>query len=141
MESNNIQSLELTKLPIGISVLLSDYPTVRDGLRLEGVRDLMLQGMIYQLTTYILAEELEKRTKEVAFTYSVPKNWWEHLKCSFPDWLKHRFPPKLIQYEVTKQVTFKKYATYPKANVLFPDKVGKLVRYKSFIEEEESGIY
>ena len=133
----NIKTVELTKLPIGVSAILDDYVVVKSGLKFESIIDPMLGGMLYQIKTYILAEEIDHRSKEVRFSVRLPSSWWQHFKYDkFPAWLLHKFPVKYEEYYQVKTVTFRKYATYPKANILLPDKVGELVRYKSFIEEE-----
>ena len=136
-----IETIELTKLPVGISEILDDYVIMKHGLQFESIFDPMLKGMIYRLKTYVLAEEIDCRSKIVSFdaTFPVYRNWWQHFKGDiFPQWLKKRFPPKFNYPTQTKKkkVTFRKYATYPKANILFPDEVGTLIKYKSFIEEE-----
>lgn len=136
MKLGNIESIELTKLPIEVSEILDDYVSVKYGLELERIIHPILRGIVYRIKAHILAEEIDNRTKDISFTYSTPKNWWEHLKLSLPQWLKNILhPPKMIEYTKTKTVTFRKYATFPKANILFPDEVGKLIKYKSFIEE------
>ena len=140
MKMGNIETVELTKLPIALSEVLDDYVTVKYGLELENIVDPMLRGMIYRIKTYILAEEIDNRSKIISFetVHPVYQSWWQHFKGdAFPEWLKRRSPPRFNYVTKTgkRKVTFRKYATYPKANILFPDKVGKLVRYKSFIEE------
>ena len=136
MEKGNIVSVELTKLPIAVEETLDDYVLVKHGLQIEQFQSEMLRGMVYRIKTYILAEEIDNRKKDVRFKYSVPSNWWQHFKRDiFPQWLLRRYPVVYVEYYKIKTVTFRKYATYPKANILFPDKVGDLVRYKSSIEE------
>jgi len=141
MLDSKIKQVELTKLMIGTSTVLDDYPLVKQGIQVERILDPVIRGMMFQIRTYILAEEIDNRSKDVSITsvFPVYRSWWQHFKGEvFPDWLRKRFPPQ-FNYVVktgTKTVKFRKYATYPKANVLFPDKVGSLVRYKSSIEEE-----
>lgn len=135
MKLGNIETVKLTKLPVCISEILDDYVLVKQGLEFENVFDPMLQGMFYRIKTYILAEEIDNRSKVVRFTYKLPSNWWQYFKLQvFPKWLQQRFPVSYTDCVRTKKVTFRKYATYPKASILFPDKVGELIRYKSFIE-------
>ena len=133
----NIEKVNLIKLPITISEVLDDYVLVKCGLEFESVIEPMLRGMIYRIKTYVLAEEIDNRKKDVKFTYTIPASWWHHFKKShFPKWLLKRFPVKYIEYYKTKTVTFRKYATYPRANILFPDRVGELIKYRSFNEVE-----
>ncbi len=141
LEKGQIKQVELIKLSIGVSSVLDDYTLVKHGLELEQIMKPALRGMMFQIRTYILAEEIDNRSKVVSITNTFPvyRSWWQHFKGEvFPEWLKRRFPPQFNYATKTgsKIVTFRKYATYPKANILFPDKVGNLVRYKSFIEEE-----
>lgn len=132
----NIESVELVKLPIGITEILDDYMLVRHGLEMEKIFDPMISGMLYRIKTYILAEEIDNRTKTVRFSCKTTANWWQHFKLQlFPGWLQRKFPVKYADCTHKKKVTFRKHATYPRANILFPDKVGSLIRYKSSIEE------
>lgn len=136
-----MESVELTKLPISVQGMLDDYILVRNGIEIKTFRDAFLGATVYKIETYILAEEIDCRTKVVSIktTYPVYQNWWQHFKGEvFPDWLKRHFPPRFndVVKVGKKRVTFRRYATYPKANILFPKEVGELVKYKSFIEEE-----
>jgi hypothetical protein len=133
--SMKLDEIELVKLPISITQILDDYVLVKRGLELQTFRNEMLRGMVTQLKSYVLAEEVDNRTKSVAFKYKAPKNWLEHLKLQLPSWTRKFFTPKLVEHQQIKRVTFRRYATFPKANILFPDKVGTLIRFKQIIEE------
>jgi len=136
MKLNNIEEVDLIKLPISATEALDAYTIVKHHLELETFYDAMIEALVYHIKTYILAEEVDNRSKVIRFTYNFPSNWWQHFRAQvFPRWLLKRFPIKLTEYTKVKRVTFRKYATYPKANIVFPDKVGTLVKYKSFIEE------
>ncbi|KKM87792.1 hypothetical protein LCGC14_1265360 [marine sediment metagenome] len=142
MKLGDIESVELTKLPISISEILDEYVLVKHGLEIESFIEPMFRGMVYRIKTFVLAEEIDCRSKVVSIdtVHPVFKSLWQHFKSKvFPTWLLKHFPPQYNWVTVTgkKKVTFRKYATYPKANILFPDKVGNLIRYKSFLEESD----
>ena len=138
----DLQCVELTKLPIAVEYMLDEYPLVKHGLKIERIIEPAYIASIIRIKTYILAEEIDNRSKVVEFKASFPvyQSWWQHFKGEkFPEWLKRKFPPKFNYPTQTKRkkVTFRKYATYPQANILFPDKVGNLIRYKSTLLEED----
>ncbi len=136
------ERVDLFKLPIAVQGVLADYILVSKGLEFEAWRDTFLNGLLVSIRTYILAEEIDCRSKVISIdtVHSVYQNWWEHFKGTiFPRWLKRLSPPKFNYVTITgkKKVTFKRYATYPKANILFPKEIGELIRFKQFIIEEE----
>ena len=135
----DLESIELTKLPISVTEILDDYILVKHGLQVETFRDDMLKDMVIRIKTCVLAEEIDNHSKVITIKLSFPvyQSWWQHFKGEvFPVWLRNRFPPQFnyVTKKGSKKVTFRRYATYPKANILFPNNTGSLVRYKSTIE-------
>jgi hypothetical protein len=134
--TNPYNEVVLTQLKEIAQKVLSGHALVN--LRLESWKNDVADALVYQLSTYVLAEEVENRTKTVNFEY--PKSWWQMFKQQyFPKWLLKRFPVKTKKD--TRLVTFKKYATYPKAPaVAFPEGYGGKIVYKSFITEKKGGV-
>lgn len=84
--------------------------------------------LVTELVAEVLAEEVDNRSKEVSF--EVPATWWDHFKRDyFPDWLLYKFPIK--QKTLSKTVTFRRLATYPKLPHVYPN-TGD-IKYKQFI--------
>ena len=133
-EIGQYDMVELVKRVVGEDIQLDNFGAMKDGLNFEVIIPDMINGMILRLKTYVLSEELENRSKVVTIYYDVPENWWEHFKMSLPKWMK--LQPKLITLSKSKTVRFRKFATYPKASVLFPESVGTLVRCRHEICEE-----
>jgi hypothetical protein len=133
-------SLELSKLIIGGSTELDAFPLLKDNLELTIVRN-EARRLLIQVKTCVLAEEVDHRVKDITveFVFPIYRNWWQHFKGEvFPEWLKRKFPPQFndVCKTVTKKVTFRKWATYPKASLLFPKEMGGIIRYKSEVSEE-----
>ena len=92
--------------------------------------------MVLSIQAYVLAEEVDCRRKDVAFSFKFPATWWQHFKQSlFPRWLLGWFPVKYKDNTAKKRVIFRRLATYPKANIVIPDKVGDTVVYRNVWEE------
>ncbi|KKL76921.1 hypothetical protein LCGC14_2040100 [marine sediment metagenome] len=135
-----LSEVEFTKLPV-CTQILTDMYTFANSLEIQQFQCETMDGLITRIKGYVLAEEVDCRSTVVCIDTVHPayQSWWQHFKGEiFPEWLKRRFPPKLNYITKTgrKKVTFRRYATYPKANILFPKETGKLVRYRSFIGEE-----
>ena len=136
-----IKELEFYKFPVSVIRKLDMLPVIQNTVCLESYGNELLNQMVYKLSAYVLAEEVDCRSKVVNFkaVFPVYKNWWEHFKGEvFTEWLKEKFPPKFNYVTKTekRKVTFRKYATYPQANILFPEKMGEKVVYRSYISEE-----
>src|SRR4030042_3717458 len=136
IDKTSIESVELTKLLVETTHIIDEYAVLKSGLKLQAYMEPMLRAMVYKLKSYVLAEEIDNRSKIVYVntTHPVYCNWWQHFKGEvFPDWLKKKFPPRYNYVTKTgkKLVTFRRHATYPKANILFPDQVGTLIKYNS----------
>ena len=130
-----IDTVVLEKLII-TSQRLIDMVTIRDSLKVSVLLGETMDAMMVRLRGYVLAEEVDNRTKQVMFRITIPATWWEQFKeDKFPNWLKRRFPVRQRTITKTKIVRFRKLATYPMANIVLKDKVGKFV-YRSQIGEE-----
>lgn len=115
----------------------TDMLAIRESLSLESYTDIVLNALVSKLKAYVLAEEVDRRSKTIKFTVDMPANWWQHFKKTvFPKRLLSRFPVKYYKVERVKRVTFRKLATYPKANIVFPDKMGDCLVYRTQIFED-----
>ena len=135
-----INNVTLEKLEIGKRALV-DMSVLRESLELQSYLDHELSCMVYDLRGYVLAEEVDNRSKSITITHTFPvyQSWWQHFKGEvFPEWLKKRFPPQFNYVTKTgkKTITFRKLATYPKANIALP-KLGNTIVYRTQLEEEE----
>ncbi len=114
--------------------------TMIDSLTYEKMWRAQLNEMLYEIRVKVLAHNFEQHTHTVTVpvTFDHPATWWQMFKrAHFPDWLLHRFP---VQYvEETKNgkraVTFKKYATYPSADIALPPQTFGFPVYRTTIEE------
>ena len=126
-----LEKLEIDKrCMVGMNVL-------RESLELQSYLDYEFNHMVYDLRAYVLAEEVDNRTKLVRFQTDVPANWWEHFKRDVLQRLfRGRLHIKFTYISRTKTVRFRKLATYPKANIALPE-LGDTIRYRTQLSIEE----
>lgn len=86
-------------------------------------RQVAYLGLVTTLVTSLLQRKLAEDHYTVYF-YS-PASPWQHLKGSLPEWFRRRYPVKNKSHKRT--VKFTRYATYPMADVVVPQNMGKLV--------------
>lgn len=116
--------------------LMVDTHTLRHSLELSQHIDNSRRALVISLRGYVLAEEVDNRTKAVTFKTTIPATWWDHLKQDkLPYWLTKLFPIKLKTIEKSKKVTFRRLATYPKANIVLPE-LGSTIVYRNQLYEE-----
>jgi hypothetical protein len=71
-------------------------------------------NMVYELSSYVMAEE----TNKIHRSFSYPDGWWQMFKERFFNhWLKTKFPIKMKK----KSWTVRVMATYPKLPQVFKD--------------------
>ena len=134
-------SVRLTKLPV-YQQMKVEMPSLSQSLEVQIFPELeCYDAMGLRLKAHVLAEEVDCRTTDVSFEvdYTVFASWWQHFKYSvFPRWLKKRYPPILEHRTKTrsKKVTFKRYATYPKASLVLPNEMGDKIVYRNKFYEE-----
>ena len=129
--------INLEKLKVTARQYISpDLFTLTDGIEVQKFIDYELRAIVLNLTSYILAEEVENRQTVVHFEWKIPANWWEHFKTVLPIWA-HRFlgKPQYRKHVKNKKVTFRRLATYPKARITFPE-LGDTVIYRTQFNEE-----
>ena len=127
--------IEFTKLPV-YQEMRVDMFAMASTINLEVFEMEMYDAMLHRMKAYVLAEEVENRTLVSSFEVKVPLTWWDFFKQErFPNWLLNRFPAKQRIIKKKKTVKFTKYATYPKATMTIPDKVGNTIVYRSSIYE------
>jgi len=124
---------------------LIDLPAIAHAASIESFMDFEFNALVVRLKSYVLAEEVDCRSKivEISSTFPVYQSWWQHFRGEvFPEWLKRKFPPKFNYVVKTgkKKVTFRKLATYPRANLIIPDNVGNTIIYRNQFREEGLGI-
>lgn len=69
--------------------------------------------MCLRLCKHIYAEEKVEQI-DVPFTYSIPANWFEHLKQALaPTWVKSYWPVKMAEMTASKRVDLTQYMLYP----------------------------
>lgn len=134
--TNPYNEVVLTQLKETAQKVFSGHALVN--LKFETWKEETINALVYQLSTHILAEEIENRTKTVCFEH--PISWWQMFKQQyFPKYLLKRFPIKTEKD--TRLVTFKKYATYPKfPAIAFPKDYGGKIVYKTFITEKKGEV-
>lgn len=121
------KKVELERLRFSVSKMLSGHTLAMT--KLDVIRDEIMNGLVYELHTEVMAEKVENRVQKVTFEF--PKSWWQYFKKEyFPKWLLKKFP---VKSELSsKSVIFNRYATYPQLPLIFPpDKIGRIV-YKEY---------
>lgn len=146
--------LKLDLLPIRYSQILDPRvgSGVRSSLEFSKYQSMALDKMVYELNTYILAEELvDKHVKRVAcFTHNVvyPKTWWQHFKQDVLK--KHRLTRWFVKWrpvvhkhehkfdQATLEVNLKQYATFPAADLLWTP---ESIHYGVVVPKEKLSVY
>lgn len=144
----------LTSLPITVEHLLDERIGlhVRDRLELEQYQRHTLDGMVYKLSSAVLAEKLvDKRIERThVFEHKVryPRSWWQHFKQDvldktwltrwFVDWRPVRYETKYKREVARLQADFTQWAKYPAADlVLAPESVHKHI----VVPHEDMSVY
>ena len=129
--------LELEKLRVYRQMTV-DMPIFTRSLSVETFVHPNMKDMVIRMSGFVMAEEIDNRTKIVEFSVSVPSSWWQHFKQdNFPSWLVRMFPVKFKEIRKTKKVQFRRLATYPKASLVIPDEIGNVVIYRNLFSESE----
>ena len=135
MEQTIMEQTILERVDVGNRTMV-DMSVLRQSLNVEQYMDDQLRAMVISIRGYVLAEEVDNRTTTVKFQLDIPANWWEHFKRDvlqrlFKGKLKLRFQ-RIVR---VKSVTFRKLATYPKANIAIPE-LGTTIVYRTQIYED-----
>lgn len=98
--------------------------------RTELTAERTAQDMVLELRSAVLGAQVLSETQ--TFSVEYPASWWQHLKADHaPAWFTRRWPVKMTKR--VGQVNFKRYDTYPLANVpLPPNEFGYPVRVEMF---------
>lgn len=127
----------LTALPVTVEHVLDERIGMytRSQAELERYRRQALDGMVYKLSSAVLAETLvDKRiTRSHVFEHKVlyPRSWWQHFKQDvldktwltrwFVDWRPVTYKTEYKREVATLSADFRQYAKYPAADfVLSP---------------------
>jgi len=106
-KNNDRNEIILEKMRVGNKGSIS--LAVVSNLEVRTFVEPLYSSMLISMMSHVWTEELDNREKTISFKY--PRNWWEHLKCSFPSWFKTKFP---IKYDVHKRkVVFSHKTVYP----------------------------
>lgn len=111
-------------------------------MKVEEVQDYVLDGLSYQLRTWMMAEDVspveeelnlfKPMTFEFGVKTSTPASWWQMLKRDYaPTWFKKKWPVKYqdeshkrkVQTWVREKlkIKFKVKAVYPKLPEIYPE--------------------
>ena len=124
----------LEQFKVGIQQIIP-WSTLRESITLYSEQDIVLRGMVLSIQAYVLAEEVDCRHRDVSFVFKFPSTWWQHFKQSYyPEWLLRKFPVRYSESIGKKRVIFRRLATYPKANIAIPDRVGDTIIYRNVYE-------
>lgn len=118
--------------------------TTIESMQLKTYEVSWLDGLVLDITADLLADRLaeDRYKRQVIFKY--PASWLQHLKeQKAPEWFKRKYPVKYQTVTKTVNVQFKRYATYPKANLsidksrsVFIDTLGGLETIRDVVHSE-----
>lgn len=108
--SSKIREVALNRRSFSINGML---PTgFMQGIEAETYR-MQAGEMCLRLCKHIYAEERVEQI-DVPFNYSIPANWFEHLKQALaPTWVKSYWPVRMAETTVSKRVDLTQYMLYP----------------------------
>lgn len=90
----------LRRLSACKAISAREMQAIADNTELVARLGYHLDGMILQLATFMVKEDLESVTASKIFR--TPSNWWQHFKQDcFPKWLVNKFPVKEKEEIVT----------------------------------------
>lgn len=127
------ETLVLDKLPVRFSRVEDRLGSTFLGeLQLTRRRDEMLDGMVYEMSSYVLAEKLVDKivTKPAFFRVHVHASWWQHFKDEVLDrfwatrWFVRWHPVRFdaLDHQETLVANFQQYATFPSADIRTPER-------------------
>lgn len=115
----SISHITLERLHKWASINIGSF--VADSIAFEQAVLPRIEGMVYSMKAEVLASKLADDKYIAHFYYKTPATWFQHWKCDqAPTWLKNRYPVRYEHKKMTKTVHFKRYETYPTANVAVP---------------------
>lgn len=104
----------------------------RSSLRYDENEDFQMDVLVKRVCVEVLTRKLVNKVYEKIEHVKVPENWWEHWKQDHaPNWLRKRWP---VMYEtklIPLRVEFERYATYPEADIVLPDRFGTMYLYET----------
>lgn len=110
------EKVVLTKLKIGLKKIITGQMLHDVNIRFS--ESIMIDGVILDIQTYVMKEDLKEQTYEFRLTY--PKTWWDGFKEQyFPIWLENIFPVKYTTHK--EKVKFSAYEVYPNLPKVYPD--------------------
>ncbi len=117
--------------------------------RIEVMDDFLTGTLAIKLAAYIMAEELEAVTETYGGQTATklgfyPASWWDAFKHKhFHGWLRKRFPTHWKKVKVTartptRQITLRRLATYPQANIAWPALGAATIKFQA-VDREHYG--
>lgn len=130
----------LRKLPVRVEYLMDDRIGLhtRSATELEAFKSEVLDGMVYRLTSTVLAEQVVDKTVSKTHTFEhkvvFPRSWWQHFKRDalaklwltrwFVNWKPVKYETDYKRETMTLTANFKQYAKFPSADlVLTPESI------------------
>jgi len=103
-------------------------------LKLDNYKDVMLNELVYTLSTEVISQKLGDEHYEDSQTMVVeyPSSWWQHFKLSYaPEWFNRRWPVGFNTETRTVhfKVKFEAYHKYPEFKAVLPPEHGDPVLY------------
>jgi hypothetical protein len=90
-----------------------------------------VDGMLYELSAKVLADQIAKDYYEREVAFRFPATPWQFFKQQhLPEWFQNRWPVKMQTRIKKVRVEFTRYATYPMANVAIPKDQKNLYFYE-----------
>lgn len=115
---------------------------VAGSLELREWEEPILRQMVRQLSAEMLARKLVRDHYSTTRGVDVPATWWQHLKDDHaPGWLKKRWPVRHKSIKVDLHIDFTRYATYPEADVVLPERFGKAVIFEKIGVSTNTGPF
>lgn len=112
------QEIILNKIQLSVSQKFSN--SALDSMKVNVVDSVLTDDFTMYLEMFVAGQQTIQTYK---VTNEFPKNWWEHLKQSFPKWYIKKYPVKLKKH--TQSITFNHKALFPKMDM--PQ--GQIVRW------------
>jgi hypothetical protein len=114
-------------------------PSVAQSVNVHAAVDRFTQGLVFQLSAYVLAQHLDSHTvtRDRTVTFDVPATWFQHwkqhaaLRDPLARWLVRRWPvrTRTLTERVELTATWDRYAAFPEATIITDDRLGQSLRW------------
>jgi hypothetical protein len=134
-----VTELVLSQLQVAVRQHFSGHALHH--LRLEEIPQYLTDDLVWQLSTFLVAEDLsppprrvgllKPMTFEYSFVIETPRSWWQMLKRDYlPQWVRNRWPVKYRKEHQRRKtqswvrwsgtVDYQVQAVYPKFPEVYP---------------------